>query len=137
MKLSDNKDYLEHARLVAAGEHVAARRLLETCLSNCTDDVWRAFFLTSIGLTFCHEKDRDRAAEYFCHAEAIDPSPLSSLAYAKFATDYLGDNDTAIEKCHKAISLASTYGDIDPSFDAEAYIADANEQIRKWSSAKK
>lgn len=131
MRVSDDPHYLSYMNHFASGNYPMARRDLEQCLkSELYPQGFKAYFLRSIGMTYFHEGNHDKAREYYVLSEQADFSSLLPQYYfAKFLAEKLGDYEEAIAKCEKMIGTAMTspFPKTEEEFSSDYYLLKATQ----------
>ncbi len=115
-KLSQDRDYLLHSKQLVAGDMQGAISSLRKTLEKVKvggATIQSAFLLQTIGKIQADAGERADAIRSFEEADKTDQkSAMGKLAFAKFLSEVIGDNDYAKRKCDEIISMAER-GELD------------------------
>lgn len=111
MKLSENQNYMDHAKARAFGNLDESERFLQACIAEAHGPSYeRAFLLTQMGSLKFEQGQRDESLRWYEEAEAVDAaSLLPVLFYAEFLAHRFGDVDASLKKCDRILDETNAY----------------------------
>lgn len=104
MKLSENKNYMDHAKARAFGDLDESERFLKACIAEADSPHDRAFLLTRMGNLVFEQGRQEESLKWYKDAEDVDKAWLMpALFFAEFLAHRFGDVDVALKKCDKIL----------------------------------
>src|ERR1700743_2982471 len=104
MKLSENQNYMDHAKARAFGDLGESERFLKACIAEADSPHDRAFLFTRMGNLVFEQGRNEESLKWYENAEDVDKTWLMPvLFFAEFLAYRLGDIDASLKKCDDII----------------------------------
>lgn len=133
--MSDDLRYQEAMTCLFKGEHQTAREKLRHCCEDTEAQIWKAFFLRAIAVSFHQEERLEEALLAFDEAVGIDPSPLSLFQKAEFLCCQFSNTSAATELFREALRKGQCFDE--PTYSHSHFKTQVLKRMRELGLDKK